>query len=183
MAIKTAFVTKLKKGDRVTFIDPQTKAPEYGVVIKGGSKNIRVIKDGGKIELSGNIRAFARTNKPLPKDKPNSMDKWSVSGYKSFEEMSDETTCFHAVIRLNGVAVLTAENRGEGGCNFYHGKREYQEQFVKDAKEWVKKFGYPDMIEPEDTWIEWYVNYRPYGVTGEQHIKEYKKEMDELCSR
>jgi len=171
-----------KKGDRVSI---PTKGGEivYGVVVRGGSKKVTVTIDGNEQQASGSPACFQHSDHPLPKDKPNSMDKWGVTSYKEIEGHGDTAT-FHAKLTLDGKIVGNAMNDGWGGCNCYHFKdSEIEKQFYSDCKAWCTQFGYADMLEPDSTWVDWYVTDRPYGVTAETVIQNFKKEIDILLKK
>lgn len=171
-----------KKGMRVEITHKGKSL--YGVVFKGGSKNITVIFDGGDKQITAPVHLFRLSDHPLPKDKPSVMDEYTVSAYKDLG-MGLDNLMFKAIILRDGKPVLSVQNSGDGGCNHYSplDNRNSLDQFYKDTRAWVTQFGYPDMIEPEDTWVDWYVNMRPYGVLAEKYIMDYKKRMNELLRR
>jgi len=163
-----------KKGDRVecTFKGETV----YGVVYSGGEKNIKVMLDGGEFMLKGNPILYKSSNKELPKDPPNVIDKWSIKGYKSFD--TDDGYSFHCDICLNNKKVIEVMNHGNGGPNIYHANIIILEQFYSDAKEWSKQFGCPYDFEHGDTWVDWYVQKRPYGVTAKTYFDKCKEELE-----
>lgn len=165
----------LKKGDRVEC--SYKGKTEYGVVVTCGDK-VKVRLDGGKSELKGPALYFKLSDHPLPKDAPSEMDKYSIRGYKSITGHGD-SPCFEATILENGKPILYVENDGWGGSNCYSRCNNtlvnVEEQFRKAAKSWVAQFGYPDMFEPEDAWVDWWKFERPYGKLAQDMINEYKK--------
>jgi hypothetical protein len=40
--------------------------------------------------------------------------------FKVYADLSDETNCYTAEVLVDGKLAFTAENRGHGGCDFYH---------------------------------------------------------------
>ena len=44
----------------------------------------------------------------------------TIKNLKTAEFASHETLCFSATVYVDGVRSFTAENDGNGGCNFYH---------------------------------------------------------------
>jgi hypothetical protein len=163
-----------KKGDRVECTFKGEKV--YGVVYSGGTKSIQVILDGGEIILKGNPILYKSSNKELPKDYPNIMDKWSIKNYKSFN-MPDGYS-FNCNICLNGKKVIEAMNHGNGGPNNYYADKDILEQFYSDVKEWANKFGSPYDFEHGDTWVAWYTEKRLYGVTAKSYFDKARKELD-----
>ena len=172
----------LRKGTRVEF-SMKDGTVHYGVVAKGGSKKATVVLDGGEQQVTGSIRSFRLSDKPLPKDVDSPMERWGLKSYKGIEGHGDSPT-FHAKVTLNGKVVGTAENNGWGGPNLYRfTKRELEAEFYADLKKWATQYGHPDMFEPDGTWVEWYVYQRPYGVTGESVVQEAKRYSDEFNKR
>ena len=164
----------LKKGDRVEiFFKGKT---EYGVVVKAGDM-AKVRLDGGERELKGPALYMKLSDHPLPKDKPSEMDRYSIRGYKSITGHGD-SPCFEATILENGKPILYVENDGWGGCNFYsrckNATTTGETRFHDAVKSWVAQFGYPDMMEPEDAWVDWWKFERPYGKLAEDMINSYK---------
>ncbi len=177
-------MTNLKKGQRVEWTDQGRTL--YGTVSKGGAK-VRVIQDGNlKHELVGPARAFRPSTQPLPQDEPNPMDQYTIRKYK--EIRGEETRCFECEVHGPNGLVLYARNEGTGGSNRYFPARnqtfrspEYT-QFFDNAKAWAAQFGYPDMTEPDDWWIEWYQHQRPYGVLAKDSIQDLKADLDQYGS-
>jgi hypothetical protein len=169
-----------RKGDRVEAAHKGETL--YGVVVRGGKK-VTMRVDGNETELKGPASLFHTSTRPLPTSTPSVMDKWGVKGYKEIEGHGDSPT-FHAKITLNGKVVGEAMNDGWGGCNCYRfNDRELDSQFHADVKAWVAHFGYADMFEPDDSWVDWYVLERPYGVTADKYISGYKEKMESFSSR
>lgn len=162
----------LKKGERVKLSDKSRTV--YGVVSKGGSKRVTVILDGAKQQVTGNPRCFTLSDHPLPKDKPTVMDKYSIKGFKEVDGHGDSRT-FSATICKNGKSILTANNSGWGGPDDFHGDRKALDEFLTDCKEWAKEFGCTNMIEPQDSWVEWCQFEKPYGKLAETIFNEYKE--------
>ena len=164
---------KLKKRDRVEF-EYEGKTV-YGVVEKGGSKKIEVVIDGGDNMVGGSPKCFRLSDEPLPKDEPNVMDKWSVKGRKDIEGHGDSPT-FSAKICLSGKPVMHVGNNGWGGGNEYHPLKGFDysvfDQFIADVRAWVGLFGDETMHEPDDFWVSWYTDDRPYGITAKQSIEQ-----------
>lgn len=180
-----------RKGDRVCWRgkdDDGNVELKYGTVTRGG-KRIVATMDGGEYEVNGSPNQFRHSDKPLPKDPPSPMDDYSVSGYKTFPEMSDETVAFRACVSLNGKPILTAKNDGHGGdteiwpIGGFDAGRNYNEvtqKFLDDAKAWAIQFGQTSPFESFDEWIDWYVNHRPYGVTAADFNRSIEKRMAEI---
>jgi len=161
---------KLKKGDRVEFISG--RGLKYGVVFKGGAKNIKVILDGGRVQVRGDVSAFDKSDHPLPKDSDNVMDRWAVVGYKELADPWGDGPAFSAAITLNGKKVIVVNNNGTGGPNMYHAKSKHLvDMLKKDAEKWHKLFSKHEAVEPEDLWVEWFVLNRPYGVLAKEYLK------------
>jgi hypothetical protein len=172
-----------KKGARVEWTD-RGQPTKYGTVVKGGVK-VSVIQDGDlKHEVRGPAGAFQPSTQPLPQDEPSVMDKYTVKKYK--ELRGEETRCFECEVHGPNGIVLYARNSGTGGSDsFWPGKQgmnmkspEYL-AFFDDAKAWVTQFGYPDMSEPAEWWLEWYQHERPYGKLAKDSISEFKAQMEQ----
>ena len=157
-----------KKGDRVEFLFKGENT--YGVVLRGGKK-LKVVIDGGINIVEGPAGLFYHSNKELPKDPPNPMDKWSIKKYKAIE--GNDGYCFSAIIYYEEKPVLEVHNSGNGGPNVYYGLSDarYMKELENATKAWVKQFNNDDHFEIEDLWVEWYVSQRPYGVTAEMYLK------------
>ena len=176
-----------KKGDRIEYTDKGETI--YATISKGGAKRITAILDGGRKQVSGHPSLFQLSATSLRKDKPNPMDPYTIKGYKEIEGHGDSRT-FHATICKNGKPILTVENNGWGGCNEYHiggisrkagqlkDDVDTHKEFLSATKSWVTQFGYPDMIESEDTWVEWYQHQRPYNMLAEEMIQDYYKTIE-----
>lgn len=174
---------KFKKWDRIE-TDYKGKTV-YGVVAKGGSKKIEMVLDGGKKALAGAPVFFRHSDKPLPKDPPNLMDKWGIRKYKEIEGHGDSPT-FSAEITLNGQPVIHASNNGWGGPNFYERlnlkDKGVVEAFKKDAEEWYKLFSGDEPFEPDNLWITWHQFGKPYGETAKEHIADFDRRYRNLNS-
>lgn len=172
-----------RKGNRVAF--NMKGEVKYGIVTKGGRGQIDVTIDGGLKEVTASALCFQLSDHPLPKDKPSEMDRYSLKGYREIDGHGDSRT-FSATICENGKPVLKVMNDGWGGSNAYqpvnwekHNK-EAEERFFSAVKSWVSQFGYADMMEPEDTWVEWWQHQRPFGMTAEWMINDYKESMEKF---
>ncbi len=161
----------LRKGDRVEYLKNGV-VEHYGVISKGG-KNVTMVIDGAKQQISGPTSLFQLSEYPLPVDIPNPMDKWSVKKFKAFKDGHGDSPTFSATICLNNKKVGTAENNGWGGPNLYYfNSRSDGSKFDSDIKEWAFQFSAPsDAIELADFWLFWYVEEKSYGVTSEEMIK------------
>jgi len=177
-----------KIGDRVELIIRKDSSKNcgdvetvHGVVKKGGSETVTVILDGGKKQVKCHVSLLEISDHHLPTDPPNLMDKYSIIKFKSAEV---GRTLFSCTVRKDGKPFVEVEQHGHGGPNRYDPidikkDREIYMQFLKDAKEWTEMFGDKDAIEPEDTWVEWWYDLRPYGVTAKMHMKEFTDFMKE----
>ena len=164
---------KARKGDRVEF--KRKGVMEYGTVSKGGSNNIAVILDGGEMNVNGHVSFFELSNKPVAMDKPSFIDKWGIKSY-TLQKGHDDSTCFFTKITLNGKVVGEVLNDGWGGSSMYRFEnRELEKQLHNDTKKWFQDNHCPDIIEATDSWIEWVVNKKPYGVLADEFIGEYRR--------
>lgn len=167
-------------GDRVETV--HDKKTVYGVVRAVRGNTATMVADGGQTELKGPVGIFKPSSHPLAKDKPNLMDKYGVVKYKALKVV-DEPGGYNAEITLDGKKVLQAFNQGTGGpdnfITFTGVERKVIDQFYKDAEAWCQLFGYKEPGEAAGLWVEWYVNYRPYGVTGEAYITPLAQNADE----
>lgn len=169
----------LRKGDRVAF--KHQGAVLTGTVVKGGSKKIKVIRDGGKYEVTGPPECFRKFDLPLPKDPPSPMDKYEVISYKEINGHGDTPT-FSCTITKDGIPIIQASNDGWGGSNMYYpignGSHQDVKAFVDAARAWAVQFGASNPIESEDLWIDWYENYKPYAVTAQKYWDEYNEMLN-----
>ena len=167
---------KAKKGDRVEFMLKNKKA--YGVVEKGGAKNLTVILDGAEEKITGHVSFFTLSDHPIPKDEPNMMDKYSIKGFKN-GGINTDGHMFSCTILEDGVPIAYVSQGGEGGPNNYTPKKPFTwdeiKTFMAEAKAWCELFGYKDPIEPEDSWVDWWLNDRPYGKLGEKYFESLRK--------
>lgn len=181
---------KAKKGDRVEF--KMEDGMNYGVVKKGGRNTIVVVLDGGDSEVKAGVRFFRLSDKPLPTDKPNMMDKYSIKGYKE-GGMNTDGLMFSCTLCLYGKPIAHISQGGHGGPNSYQfivkdykndteirASREVLNQFYKDTKAWAALFNYENPLEIEDDWVEWWLHMRPYGRTAEAYITQMDAELKEL---
>lgn len=161
------------KGDRVCF--DHRGETLHGVVTKGGAARIVVVLDGGRQRTSGPAAGFRASDKPLPKDPPSEMDRWGVVDHRASARMSEETEAFTATVTYDGKPVAHARNDGRGGCNLYQplpGQgRDLLDRLHADAAEWTRRNG-GEPFEPEDDWLSWAANERPFGVTAADHFAE-----------
>ena len=176
-------VEPLKKGDRVEFsLEGQTT---YGVVGRGGTSKVTVIVDGAERCVSGAACLFRLSDHPLPQDEEHPLSSYSLKSYKEIPGHGDSRT-FSATILHNGSPIATVSNGGYGGCNEYSPListgREDLAAFFQACTVSVKQFGYPDMIEPEDFWAEWYQQERPFGITFKSAVVRFKTSLDEAIS-
>jgi len=165
-----------KKGNKVKCdIDGKTV---NGIVIRGTTSvngRIRVRQIGNSFnELAGAALNFKAAKFTLPKNTPSDMDKYSVVSYKEFREMSRDSTAFAAKIKRGKKVIAEATNDGWGGCTMIYpveGRREALDTFAAEARKWAIRFGKNEKpIEPDDTWIFWWVHCRPYGMTAEMYL-------------
>ena len=175
------------KGTRVCWLNETKDGLNHGTVERGGAKKITVIQDGGEFSVSGPPTAFRRSDKPLPVEPPNPMDKYALKGYKVCHG-HDDSEPFTATILYEGEPILITSNDGLGGPNTYKPAKkvsgtEYhrlQDKFFEDAKAWAKQFEYEDCIESEALWIEWYQHKRPYAVTAQQYLSDSRYDVIKL---
>lgn len=174
---------KFKKGDRVKTKEGAYEEEVHGKVIKGGQNNIQVILDGGEFVLNGPAVAFELSNKSLPEEPENPMNKWSVKKYQEIQGHGDSPT-FNAEIALNGKSVIHVENDGWGGPNLYFNidskGPDYVKQLHEDVQAWWDTYSKRDVIEKEDLWLDWHVNKKDFGVTSPMYIQRFNEEMDKL---
>jgi len=175
-------VNNFKIGDTVECTMDNKKVT--GIVAKINGDKIKAVVDSGQYEFSIEFFFFKKIKIIMEKDIPTVMDKWGVVGYK--KGRGQETIRFQAYVTLNGKKVIDASNDGCGGCNRYHATGEDNfkavAQFEKDAVEWAKKMGDKKPMEPDGTFIEWYVNDKPFGVTAKQRFLKDKKIMEKMLA-
>jgi len=178
-----------KKWDRVTFKTRKDSGNNsdgvetaHGVVKRGGSDTVTVVLDGGKEQVKLPVTFLSLSNHPLPKDEPNVMDKYSIIKFQS----AGAGRMYSCTVCKDGRPFVEVEQHGHGAPNRYDPidrkkdqDRKIYMQFLKDAKEWTIMFGDQDAIEAEDTWVVWWMDLRPYGVTAQEHIKSFTDFMKE----
>jgi len=65
----------------------------------------------------------------------NRCSAYSLKGYKHFNEMSEETLCFHTTLLRDGKEVATIKNDGHGGCDWEDFvSKEERERYAEAAK-------------------------------------------------
>jgi len=164
---------RAKKGERVEFMQV-TKETAYGVVQKGGAKNITVILDGAEKQITGHVSFFKLSDHPIPKDKPNMMDKYSIKGFKN-GGLNTDGYMFSCTLLKEGIPIAHISQGGRGGPNNYSPmKHDDIKTFMAEAKAWCELFGYKDPIEPEDSWVDWWLNDRPYGKLGDKYFESLR---------
>lgn len=169
-----------KKGDRVEF--DAADGVVHGTVASSSLAKSRVVADGGELSYTLPTAGLRPSSKPAPTFEPTPMDRWGVVGYKAHRGMSEETECFEATVTLDGKPVLRASNRGQGGCNSYHGDAAVARKFEEDAKAWEAQFGWDDPFEASDTWIGYVHAQRPYGVTDREYVEGFVASMRDMGS-
>jgi len=179
---------KVKKYDRVKCIFDNDY--QHGIVMKGGSKKIRVVLDGNgsladRDVVTGHVSLFKPSSKPVPVDTESTpMDDYKVIGYKEFNELSDETIAMHAIIKYKGKKIIDVCNDGQGGENMYHPMLSdkswnYVRKALSDADQWAQQFGEDKPFEALDSWIGWYVRERPFGITSRVYWTAWQKKMSQ----
>lgn len=167
----------MRKGDRVEFeVEGETV---YGVVSKGGKRDVTVILDGGKDAYGGPPSAFRKSDEPLPTDEPSVMDKYSIKNWKSAG--GEETERFEANLYRDGKCIGTISNGGTGGGDFFQLKNDDYDQLQEDVKEWAEQMGAngEKIFELDSFWAQWWKYQRPYGVTAKQAISDYLEKVAE----
>lgn len=167
-----------EKGTRVQF-EHQGKTVK-GIVVSGSVFDAKVRTDGADWTVSQTILAVDPT--PVPQDQPTAMDRWSLRRYQPVARLSEETLAFTAEILLDGKKVLDARNDGHGGCNYYYGDRQAQDQFYADAKAWATTHGDEKAFEPDGAWVSWVTEEKPLGITATEHFAAYKARWDALVA-
>ena len=65
----------------------------------------------------------------------NRCSAYSLKGYKHFNEMSEETLCFHTTLLRDGKEVATIKNDGQGGCDWEDFvSKEERERYAQTAE-------------------------------------------------
>lgn len=165
----------LKRGDRVKWVDEETKEERLGVVEKASLPFLTVVMDGGESTIKAVAGVFSPSDKPLPTDGvPTPMDAYEVKGYRKTAG-HDDSQPFVGAVHRDGRKILDASNDGWGGCNRYRGDMADVRRMHDDAKAWAAAFGHGDTIEPEDLWLDWYANYRPYGGLAADYLRPLGK--------
>lgn len=163
--------TDLAKGDRVWWTDEETREERHGVVEKVQLCFVTAVTDGGGNTIKAVAGVFSRSDKPLPCDcVATPMDAYQVRGYRKTAG-HEESQPFVARVYRDGKKILAAENDGRGGCNLYRGSRSDLGRFQADGTAWAAAFGHLNAVEPEDCWLDWFVNYRPFGGLAADYLR------------
>lgn len=168
----------MKKGTHVQYRDQD--GLHQGIVVKGTTKpngRVTVMLIGGRMKAMGPVTAFTPCTIDIPTDEPSPMDAYSVSNYREFPQMSQETIAFVARVKYQGKVILEARNDGCGGCTYFYGNQSAEKQFQEDLRQWAKQFGGEDLTEKDDYWLRWWVDERPYGITARASIKQFNESM------
>ena len=171
----------IRKGEKVTFgYDGEERK---GIVTKGGSKKIEARIIGTEMIVRGHPIGFWVEDFEIPKDPHSVMDKWKVVKYREFG-LGGDGVIYKAFITLDGVNILAVYNNGGGGetdlCPINQGTRETLRQFHNDAKIWVKQFGWDRDPDPFETWFDWDLDHKPFGVLSSDYLKKQKEEWEKM---
>ncbi|HPX74027.1 MAG TPA: hypothetical protein PKW51_08950 [Methanoregulaceae archaeon] len=165
---------KFKKGDHVEWKN-KDRTIEHGVVEKGGSKKITVIKLGGKIVVTGSAACFRPSSFTIPLDPDNPMAKWGVRNYRVVPG-HDDLEPFVCIITHDGKDVIRARQDGWGGPNLYErlscSPQDIEDRLRAESKAWAQHYGWKDPIEAEDCWLYWATKLQPYGVMSKEYIDD-----------
>lgn len=169
-----------KKGDKVQFLHNyrcvcgvvnKVTGGFYHIIEWENPDNIWKVPVGDSTLKEGNMEDVFH----LPANSAyHMMSGYEVRKYQSYPRMSEETIAFNAEIWFDGTKIATAENGGKGGSTILYGDRNDIDKFMQDAEEWVKSFGIENPIEAYGTFIHWFVNERPYGVSAKLYFERYK---------
>lgn len=175
-------MAKFKKGDRVQVRYKGELL--HGTLVRGGQKPCMVI-DGTDRTLTGPCQLFSPSQAALPTDPASPMDHWEVRKFREFKYGHGDSATFHAEIWFRGVRVGSVENCGRGGPDLFHIDPQLVRpgQFRENVLSWVAQFGYPDMLEPCDFWVNWYVHERPFGKLASKAIPECRDYIHDLCAK
>ena len=124
--------------------------------------------------LENELKQLKRTQKGIIKQ------YWGIILYKEYPELSEETTFFTATIIRNGKPAISVGNKGTGGANHYlpvFSDQATLQEFLNDAKDWAASNGFPNIIEPESLWIDWFVQTQINGKDSEEVFKLFKENL------
>ncbi|MTH95624.1 hypothetical protein [Roseibium sp. RKSG952] len=177
-------VSSFTKNDRVEFDGKDGVI--LGVVTRGGAR-ISVVADGGVLKYSVPPAILRHSKVPLPKDPPHEMDRWQLSGFKSYPSMSEETLCFETNITFDGKKVLCARNAGHGGCDSFYAldySENYEKKFSEAVIKWMEDNGFPDCSGDLSValWMKYKTDLAPYGVLASDYCKKEHDEWIEMSS-
>jgi hypothetical protein len=167
----------MKKGDKVKLV--LNGKDYFGVLSKGGKRPTMVLIGGDK-QITVPASKLVKDDFKLPEDPPNCMSDWTLKNYKEYEQMSEETDAFTAVICYKGKPVITVKNDGRGGCNDYQPVSFKSAKdpvtsvraFINAAEEWAKLF-INDAYDPADYWLVWQAHHALYGCTAKKYFDDY----------
>ena len=152
-----------------------------GVISKVGPKKVemRFWQKADGQGIKGHPSFFKLAQHELPEDPAAAqLADWEVRNYHYYARMSEETPAFSADIFYMGNKVFRAGNHGTGGPNQYD-PYDHRLAVKLDALEAKMHEVFTSIFHNDrcafdvlDTWVEWYVNDRPYGITLEAYIKD-----------
>lgn len=178
---------QFKKGDRVEW-DWQDNQTHYGTIQRKAGDMYKVVEDGHPEELWTIHNARLRsTNRPLPKDTIKTpADIYEVRMFKNVGTGTDGFI-YTGKIFKDGKHVLDIVDDGGGGPMLFHrvkkGDTTSLEEFFKAIGEWWTALGGTTTSEPEALWVDWQVNEKPYGITGETYVRRFEEHMASLMTR
>lgn len=169
-------VELLKVGDKVKFLNGETWC--FGVIKSIKSDKYHITKweepsKGWKVPVALPIELCDMPDVEVPEV----VRGYEVRRYQEYPRMSEETIAFNADIYFQGKKFAEAENSGHGGQTNVYGNNEMVEAFQKATDDWERECGVKKPFESYNTFIEWYVNERPYGVTSAMYFKRIESLM------
>lgn len=176
-----------KKGDRVEW-NFKSDETHYGTVIGKVKDGFKVIEDGHPDEVWSLLEFRLRpTEHPIPKDSIKTrMDAYEVRKFKKVGTGMDGYI-YTGKIFKDGRPILDIVDDGSGGPMLFHRIRRDDDnslsEFMSALHEWWENLGGKPTSEPENLWIDWQVNERMYGVTGEMYVRKFEEHMAKLLKK
>jgi hypothetical protein len=160
-----------RKGTRVKWVAEDNRE-HHGTVIKGGSKVVVAVEDGGRRQATGPADIFYPSVKRLPEHPASTMDRYTVKNFRVIPG-GQETRRIEGTILEDGTPIASFDNAGRGGANLYQPlvDRQALDTLELFARDWCALNGLETPIDPIDLWLDWEVDGKPYGELALDYCK------------
>lgn len=168
------FPPPFAKGDTVEFT--ANGVTKLGVVERVNATQAVVICDGGCSKIQGHPWQFKLSPKSLACEADDGlMSEYSVKAYRVLRGHGD-VPAYSATVFHRGRRFAEVLNDGWGGpssCQPCSGvePREMR-RFEEAVDQWVREAGEKDVLFALESWIDWFANFRPYGMTASEYFRD-----------